>query len=72
MQGGNKAFEFFIGPAMSGAHLHAHSAAWNGLVYGRKRWVITPPDKWSRVSQNKATKTPMAEWIKKELTTYCN
>ena len=38
-------FEFFIGGAGSGAYLHAHPAAWNGLVFGRKRWVVLGPGK---------------------------
>ena len=33
------AFEFFLGPALSGAYLHGHGAAYNALVSGRKRWV---------------------------------
>lgn len=40
------------------------------MVGPHRRWVVVPPDKWDRVSQNKATKTPMAEWIKQELTAY--
>lgn len=48
---GNKAlndsgrFEFFFGPAGAGAWLHQHAAAWNGLVHGRKRWLLLPPGK---------------------------
>ena len=36
-------FEFFLGPAGSGAHPHVHAAAWNGLVFGSKRWLLWPP-----------------------------
>ena len=36
-------FEWLIGPAGSGSHMHIHFAAWAGLVTGRKRWVLSPP-----------------------------
>ena len=36
-------FQFMLGPALSGAHIHAHASAWNGLVFGRKRWFVMPP-----------------------------
>ena len=29
----------YIGPVNSGTQFHAHSAAWNALIYGEKRWV---------------------------------
>jgi hypothetical protein len=29
----------YIGPMNSGTTFHAHSASWNALVYGEKRWV---------------------------------
>jgi hypothetical protein len=32
-----------IGGRGSGAALHRHSAAWNMLVYGRKKWYISAP-----------------------------
>ena len=41
--GGREAFEFFAGPALSGAQPHTHTAAWNGLVAGRKQWFLWPP-----------------------------
>jgi len=28
---------------LTGAQPHFHGDAWNGLVYGRKQWFITPP-----------------------------
>ena len=34
--------EIFIGPALSGSQPHAHTAAWNTLVFGRKRWYVWP------------------------------
>lgn len=34
--------ELFIGPALSGSQPHAHTAAWNHLVFGRKRWYLWP------------------------------
>lgn len=38
----NKWGEIFIGPALSGSQPHAHTAAWNILVFGKKRWYIWP------------------------------
>ena len=35
--------QFFMGPANSGAPMHFHGAAYNLLVHGRKRWLLTPP-----------------------------
>lgn len=35
-----------IGPARSGASWHvdpSHTAAWNALIRGRKRWALYPP-----------------------------
>ena len=34
---------FYLGRAGSGAQMHAHSAALNTLVYGRKKWWLMPP-----------------------------
>merc|ERR1712070_847124 len=31
---------FFLGPAHSGAYFHTHTAAWNAVVYGKKRWFL--------------------------------
>ena len=45
----NGSFEFYFGPTLTGAHIHGHPGAWNGLVSGRKRWVITPPHKFNQV-----------------------
>jgi len=35
--------QFMLGPRGSGAPPHFHNSAWNGLVYGRKRWYLFPP-----------------------------
>jgi hypothetical protein len=35
-------FEFAIGPALTGAHMHSHGAAWNAIFSGKKRWAISP------------------------------
>ena len=35
--------QFYLGAAGSGAPWHYHRAAFNVLVYGRKRWLLTPP-----------------------------
>ena len=48
----------FIGPAGSGVGLHEHSNAWNGLVFGRKRWVLLPP--FEHVGP---TALPVTDWL---------
>jgi mannose-6-phosphate isomerase-like protein (cupin superfamily) len=35
---------FFVGGAGTGAYCHQHSAAYNALIYGRKRWFVYPPN----------------------------
>jgi hypothetical protein len=35
--------QFSLGPAGSGSPPHFHMAAFNTLVYGRKRWTLMPP-----------------------------
>ena len=35
--------QFYAGPGLSGAPHHFHEAAWNALIYGRKRWFLFPP-----------------------------
>ena len=35
---------FYVGAKGSGAHLHAHVATFNALVYGRKHWYLIPPE----------------------------
>ena len=34
---------FYLGPQGSGTGFHVHSAAYNALIYGRKRWFLLPP-----------------------------
>jgi tetratricopeptide (TPR) repeat protein len=34
---------FYIGPAWSGVSFHQHTAAWNALLFGYKRWFLLPP-----------------------------
>jgi hypothetical protein len=41
-------WEFFAGPANSGAPLHYHNDAFNVLVHGEKRWVLLPPSRTVR------------------------
>eukprot|EP01034_Spumella_vulgaris_P021913 gene21913-27990_t len=36
-------FQFFLGPALSGAPLHNHAPAFNFLMRGRKVWTVLPP-----------------------------
>ena len=35
--------QFYLGNPLTGAPLHYHNAAWNGMSYGSKRWFIFPP-----------------------------
>lgn len=35
--------QFYLGGALSGAPFHFHQSAYNLLVFGRKRWYLTPP-----------------------------
>jgi len=57
-------FEFFMGPAGSGAYLHAHAAAWNGIVHGRKRWLMVSPGKLQDTNKLPAGQVPSFEWYK--------
>jgi hypothetical protein len=41
-------WEFFAGPALSGAPLHYHNDAFNVLVHGEKRWALLPPSRTAR------------------------
>lgn len=36
---------FFLGGSGSGVSFHKHADAWNGVIYGRKRWFLYPPQK---------------------------
>ena len=61
-------FEFFLGPALSGADMHAHAAAWNGLVYGRKWWVIMPADLYDEVRVHLSfSRVPALDFFKDQL-----
>ncbi|KAL3852997.1 hypothetical protein ACJMK2_016590, partial [Sinanodonta woodiana] len=33
---------FFLGGSRSGVSFHKHADAWNGVIYGRKRWFLYP------------------------------
>jgi hypothetical protein len=37
------AWEFLMGPVLSGAHVHHHPAAFNALIAGTKAWFMWPP-----------------------------
>eukprot|EP00117_Sycon_ciliatum_P046579 scpid45806/ scgid33341/ JmjC domain-containing protein 8; Jumonji domain-containing protein 8 len=50
--------QFYVGPALTGAPPHFHNFAWNGLVYGAKRWFIFPPQK------SLYSKQPVLDWYK--------
>ncbi|KAL4226395.1 hypothetical protein ACF0H5_014378 [Mactra antiquata] len=36
---------FFLGMSGSGVSFHKHADAWNGVIYGRKRWFLFPLEK---------------------------
>ena len=57
-------FEFFFGPAVSGAFPHAHPAAWNAIVYGRKRWVLFTPGKLQDTHELPGGEVPAYDWFK--------
>ena len=48
----------------SGAYLHAHNAAWNGLVSGRKRWLLLTPGKLQDSHELPAGQVPAFEWFR--------
>jgi hypothetical protein len=58
----------YLGPADSGLWFHRHGEAWNGLVFGRKRWMLFPPTwKSPRLGiGDPDTKTPLGlrRWLK--------
>jgi len=36
-------YQWFLGPALSGAPFHSHAPAFNVLLYGQKLWHLLPP-----------------------------
>lgn len=36
-------FQFYLGSVLSGSPFHSHQWALNGLVHGRKAWLLLPP-----------------------------
>eukprot|EP00040_Diaphanoeca_grandis_P025275 m.139786 g.139786 ORF g.139786 m.139786 type:complete len:864 (+) comp30080_c0_seq2:305-2896(+) len=50
-------FQFFLGPAGTGAPIHMHASAFNVLMYGRKRWYLLPPP------HAMYSKQPIMEWL---------
>jgi hypothetical protein len=58
------AFEFYLGPRFSGAHAHMHTAAWNGLVAGKKQWFVWPP--YHQVP-NETYGKPAFDWVREDL-----
>jgi hypothetical protein len=35
--------QIYLGPALAGAPFHHHGPAFNVLLFGMKRWTLTPP-----------------------------
>jgi len=52
--------QFFVGPVLSGAPIHFHRSAWNGLFYGKKRWFLYPP------SQNFYSRKNIHQWFQQD------
>lgn len=50
----NGTVQFYLGPPGSGSQPHWHTAAWNGLLRGRKRWLLWPPERASYAHQHVA------------------
>jgi hypothetical protein len=53
---------FFLGPRNSGAYTHQHTAAWNAIVYGAKRWYLLPPA--ARHGPDTEMPGGMIEWLR--------
>ena len=45
LQDGVDSSIFFLGGSGSGVSFHKHADAWNGVIFGRKRWFLYPPQK---------------------------
>ena len=45
-------FKIYVGPKGSGAPIHSHSASWNLLISGVKRWYLVPPGYRNEVSRS--------------------
>ena len=61
--------ELLLGPAGSGAHPHAHPAAFNALIRGKKRWFMWPPH---CTNYGWAWGTSVLKWLKEYLPTLKN
>ena len=62
--------EISLGPCLSGAQVHSHTAAFNVLVRGRKRWFLFPPTQsyWGSNPKLHTTGMPVLQWVLEELT----
>ncbi len=49
---------FYLGCKASGLSFHQHSAAWNALIFGYKRWFLLPP-----LDIHFHGQKPLAEWM---------
>lgn len=50
-----------VGPLAAGSPFHAHAPAFNGLIYGRKRWYMTRPGYAWHVALN--GNKPVLQWL---------
>ena len=63
-----KEWNLMIGPAGSGATVHMHQSAWNGVVRGLKLWFMFPPHELHfGGNPNRDRPRTMIEWAEETL-----
>eukprot|EP00930_Biecheleria_cincta_P011773 TRINITY_DN11484_c0_g2_i1.p1 TRINITY_DN11484_c0_g2~~TRINITY_DN11484_c0_g2_i1.p1 ORF type:complete len:615 (-),score=76.00 TRINITY_DN11484_c0_g2_i1:299-2143(-) len=62
VQGGLGSSQFSLGGHASGAHMHAHNHAFQGVVYGMKHWVAFDPSREDDVSDGMQA----LEWLRRK------
>jgi hypothetical protein len=66
----NGYFELALGPALSGAHMHSHQAAWNALISGKKRWAMSDLVQdidFKPLDDGKGESVPALQWFQEKL-----
>ena len=58
--------EMSIGTTGGGAPLHNHEAAWSAVVYGKKRWYVTPP--WANAQEGASVAPNVLHWLYDKVT----
>ncbi|XP_068605800.1 jmjC domain-containing protein 8 [Brachionichthys hirsutus] len=59
--GRSKAFSFGIAGPGTGVPFHWHGPGYSEVIYGRKRWLLYPPDQEPRFHPNRTTLSWLAE-----------